>query len=226
MTTHPMTTHPMTESLVTERVRAGVVHVAVTTDGRTRRRGRPASHGAGVVWARDDRGTCLIVSNAHVVTGTPVSVRGWDGTDRDAELMARDTARDLALLRVAAAPVSWHPVPPTARPVRAGSVVMAVGHPLGVAHAITSGEVHSVGPLRAAVPLPGPARALPWVQVDLRLAPGNSGGPIVNARGELVGISTMIVGGLGLAIPLADVDRFVLEAQGPNHLAHGWTRAA
>ena len=69
-------------------------------------------------------------------------------------------------------------------------------------------------------------RMAQYVRSDVRLAPGNSGGPVVDAHGRLLGVSTMIVGGLGLAIPVADVDRFVVGAHGPSHLAHGWTRAA
>lgn len=217
---------------MTDRVRDGVVQVHVAPDPRARGRHAPrraaeaSSRGAGVVWARDNGSRCLVVSNAHVVTGHAVTVVGIDGVARDGELLARDTARDLALLRVDNVPRRWQPVPPATVPLRAGSVVMAVGHPLGVAHAMTSGVVHSVGPLRAAMPLPETARTLPWLQMDVRLAPGNSGGPVVDTRGHLVGVSTMIVGGLGLAIPVADVDRFVMDVHGPSHLAHGWTRAA
>lgn len=157
---------------VTDRVRAGVVMVHVAGDSRGRGRGAPwraaqsTSRGAGVVWARDGADHCLVVSNAHVVTGRAVTVVGIDGISREPELLARDTVRDLALLRIGSAPIRWQPVPPATVPVRAGSVVMAVGHPLGVAHAVTSGVVHSVGPLRAVATLPDAARALPWLQLE------------------------------------------------------------
>jgi serine protease Do len=178
------------------------------------------------VWARDDAGACLIVSNAHVVTRTPIQVVGLDRVSRPASLLARDATRDLALLLVRDASATWRPIPPATAPVRAGAVVMAIGHPLGVAHAMTSGVVHAVGSLPAGTPLPAPAHTLAWLQLDLRLAPGNSGGPVIDAHGGLVGVSTMIVGGLGLAIPASDIDRFVHAADGTRHLAHGWTRAA
>ena len=117
-------------------------------------------------------------------------------------------------------------VPSKRDALRVGQVVMAVGHPLGVRHAVTTGVVHACGPLQSDVALPESQRSLSWAQFDLRLAPGNSGGPVIDASGHLVGISTMIARGLGLAIPAADVDRFVFDADGPALLAHGWTRNA
>ena len=65
----------------------------------------------------------------------------------------------------------------------------------------TAGVVHSLGPA-----LPGGRR---WIHADLRLAPGNSGGPLADTAGQVVGINTMIAGGLALAIPIDDVRRFV-----------------
>ncbi len=103
---------------------------------------------------------------------------------------------------------------------------MAIGHPHGLAYALTTGLVHARGPVEDVPGLPAPAATQSWLTLDLRLAPGNSGGPIVDQHGALMGISTMIAGGLGLAIPLADIDAFVARAGGPSHLAHGWTRAA
>jgi serine protease Do len=95
-----------------------------------------------------------------------------------------------------------------------------------VHHAVSTGVVHAHGRTGAIPGLPGPAAAHAWLTLDLRLAPGNSGGPVVDAQGYLLGVSTMIVAGLGLAIPVADVDAFVSAAHGPAHLQHGWTRAA
>ncbi|QJR37255.1 S1C family serine protease [Gemmatimonas groenlandica] len=197
---------------------AGVVHVEAGE-------GRSTHSGAGVVWARDANGRCLIVSNAHVVTHEPITLTGADGVTRRATLVARDTVRDLALVSCDDAPASWRPVPPADKaPLRVGQVVMAVGHPLGVRHAITTGVVHAIGPLRSDAELPLPQRALPWAQLDVRLAPGNSGGPVVDAHGAMVGVSTMIARGLGLAVPIADVDAFVARVGATARLAHGWSR--
>lgn len=202
-------------SRIVTRATDGVVQVVAGPRG--------LHQGAGVVWARN--GTrCLVVSNAHVATAPPVVVTGRDGVQREARLLARTTARDLALLYVDDAPAAWRPVPPSTATPRVGQVVMAIGHPLGVRHAVSTGVVHAIGPLADAVPLPIPARAHRWAQLDLRLAPGNSGGPVVDSHGNFVAVSTMIVGGLGLAIPADDVDRFAHDSGGPHLLGHGWTR--
>lgn len=198
----------------------GVVHLEAGT-------GRRTHSGAGVVWARDNVGRSLIVSNAHVVTHEPIIVTGADGATRRATLVARDTTRDLALVSCDATPDRWRPVPPAAMaPLRVGQVVMAIGHPLGVRHAVTTGVLHAIGPLRSDAELSPSQRSLLWAQLDLRLAPGNSGGPVVNTRGAMIGVSTMIARGLGLAVPIADVDTFVTRAGGPALLAHGWSRGA
>ena len=199
-------------------VTAGVLHVEAGE-------GRGAHSGAGVVWARDTHGRCLVVSNAHVVTHEPITLTGADGVTRRATLVARDIARDLALVSCDDAPASWRPVPPAdTAPMRVGQVVMAVGHPLGIRHAVTTGVVHAIGPLHSDAELPSPQRALPWAQLDVRFAPGNSGGPVVDAHGAMVGVSTMIARGWGLAVPIADVDAFVARAGGTARLAHGWSR--
>jgi serine protease Do len=198
----------------------GVVHIEAGV-------GRRAHSGAGVVWARDNVGRSLIVSNAHVVTHEPIIVTGADGVTRRATLVARDTTRDLALLSCDATPDRWRPVPPAAMaPLRVGQVVMAIGHPLGVRHAVTTGVLHAIGPLRSDATLSPSQRSLSWAQLDVRLAPGNSGGPVVDSYGAMIGVSTMIARGLGLAVPITDVDAFVARAGGPALLAHGWSRDA
>ncbi|MBY0489525.1 MAG: S1C family serine protease [Gemmatimonadaceae bacterium] len=208
--------------------RSPVAPIARLLDGVVQvHAGRRGVHqGAGVVWARDAHASCLIVSNAHVATVAPVVVAGRDAERRPAELVARDPQRDVALLLVHDAPATWRPIPPAPQIPRAGTVAMAVGHPLGVGHAVSTGVVHAHGRLDGIPGLPDPAAAHAWLTLDLRLAPGNSGGPVVDADGHLLGVSTMIVAGLGLAIPVADVDAFVARVDGPARLQHGWTRAA
>jgi serine protease Do len=156
------------------------------------------SAGAGVVWLR--RG--LIVTNAHVATGTAAEVVLPDGRALDARLLARDPRRDLAAF---ALPPGDHAaaIRADARGLRPGELVVAVGHPLGVAYAAALGIVH-----RAPNGGRGPGA---WLQADIRLAPGNSGGPLADAAGRIVGINAMIVGGLGFAVPTHVVERFVHE---------------
>jgi serine protease Do len=167
------------------------------------------SAGAGVVWLRQG----LVVTNAHVATGATAEVVLPDGRALDARLLARDPRRDLAAFvlpagdRAAAIRVD-------ARGLRPGELVVAVGHPLGVAYAAALGIVH-----RAPNGGRGPGA---WLQADIRLAPGNSGGPLADAAGRIVGINAMIVGGLGFAVPTHVVERFVHEI----HRVGGGARAA
>jgi serine protease Do len=95
-------------------------------------------------------------------------------------------------------------------PVRPGELVIAVGNPLGFTGALTTGIVHAAGPFS------GLGRR-PWVQAAIRLAPGNSGGPLADAAGQVIGINTMIVsGGIALAIPSATVEEFVRNGARPR----------
>jgi len=154
--------------------------------------------GAGVVWLRGG----LIITNAHVADGPVAEVVLPDGRTVRARLLARDPRRDLAALRPAAGDLE-PALRADARGLRPGELVIAVGHPLGVAYAAALGVVH-----RAPAPAPGPAG---WLHADIRLAPGNSGGPLADTAGRVVGINAMIAGGLGIAVPTHVVERFVRD---------------
>jgi serine protease Do len=146
-----------------------------------------------------------IVTNDHVVRSAQVDVQLWDGRTFRAEIKARDSGRDLALLSV---PASGLPAAPMgdSNTLRVGQLVVAVGNPLGFIGAVTTGVVHAVGPLAG-------MGSSPWVQSDLQLAPGNSGGILADAMGQLVGINSMISGQLALAIPGNVVRRFIASQQ-------------
>ena len=156
------------------------------------------SAGAGVVWRHDS----LIVTNAHVATGPGATILLPDGRELRARLLARDPRRDLAVLSVAE-PSLEPALHADARGLRPGELVVAVGHPLGVPYAAALGIVH-----RAPSGQRGPVG---WLHADIRLAPGNSGGPLADVSGRIVGINAMIVNGLGIAVPTHLVERFVHE---------------
>jgi serine protease Do len=176
--------------------------MAMVADGlrrsvvRVRPRGRDGG-GAGVIWRPDG----LIVTNAHVVRGGNVDVELADGRVLAGTVADRDPARDLASVRVAAGDLPAADVAHAAG-LRAGDLVIALGHPHGWVGALSVGVVHSVE--RA-----GPNAAPHAVRAALRLAPGNSGGPLADARGRVVGINTMVARGLGVAIPTETVERFL-----------------
>jgi serine protease Do len=86
--------------------------------------------------------------------------------------------------------------------LRAGELAIAIGNPLGFVGALTTGIIHAVGPLRG-------FGSQTWVQANVRLAPGNSGGPLADASGRVIGINTMVAGRLALAISSNAVHQFL-----------------
>lgn len=154
--------------------------------------------GSGVIWRADG----LIATNAHVATAPRHTVRLAGGIEIDGRVVARDERRDVALVDVD----TTLPALPLGDPgaLRPGSLVLALGHPWGVTNALALGVVHAVSRDRRGAPR--------YIAADVRLAPGNSGGPLVDAAGRVVGVNAMIVGGLGVAIPVNVIDCVVREA--------------
>jgi len=153
-----------------------------------------AGAGAGVIWTAD--GT--IVTNAHVAARPRAEIVLDDGRRFVAAVHARDARADLALLRIDAG-VLPAAVPRDPDDLVPGELLVALGNPFGIPNALTMGIVH------AAVPRRG--RRL--VHAGVRLAPGNSGGPLADVRGRVVGVNSMVSGALALAVPSDVVQRFV-----------------
>ncbi len=158
--------------------------------------------GTGVIWNAGG----LVITNAHVVSGRSVTVETADGRTFAAHVKVRDSARDLAALVIERLDLPAVPMRPGVIP-RTGELVFALGNPFGLTGALATGIVHKVGPVEDL----GTAS---WIQADIRLAPGNSGGPLADAQGRLVGINSMIARGLGLAVPLAAVAEFAARFSG------------
>jgi serine protease Do len=165
--------------------------------------------GTGVIWQRDG----LILTNAHVAHGSRARVQLWDGREFEAGITARDPRLDLAALRI---PANDLPAiePADSSQLRPGELAIAIGNPLGFVGALTTGVVHAVGPLRG-------FGSRVWVQASVRLAPGNSGGPLADACGRVIGINTMVAGRLALAIPSNAVSQFLYA--GPSNVWLGVT---
>lgn len=162
--------------------------------------------GAGTIWHPDG----LIVTNAHVVRGSAPRVRLPDGTVVAAELIARDDQRDLAALAVSANGLPAVQLGSTRR-LQVGQWVFAVGHPWGIANAVTGGII--VGANR---PLPElPQAGGEWVLVDLKLRPGNSGGPLVDTSGRVIGVNTIMTGlASGAAVSVDAAKAFLKQRLG------------
>ncbi|CAN5830577.1 hypothetical protein BH23CHL2_BH23CHL2_10720 [soil metagenome] len=159
--------------------------------------------GSGVVV--DRRG--VIITNAHVVRGETASVTTHAGARLGGGLEARDDALDLAAIRV-----SHDDLEPVecgdSQALRSGQLVLAVGHPLGLHNAVTVG-------ILSRLPTKGDRREL--IASNITLNRGNSGGPLLDAAGRLIGINTMVAGpGLGLSIPVHVVSRFLARHVDPR----------
>jgi serine protease Do len=169
--------------------------------------------GAGVIWPGDG----LVLTNHHVISGRRrrgnIRVALHDGRTLDADVVKSGRNLDLALLRLEgdhgdlpAAPVG------DSYALRVGELVYAIGHPWGSVGAVSAGIVGGVGELRG----PGRGFSARYVRSDVALAPGNSGGPLLNARGEVVAINAMIFGLMALSIPSKAAKAWVAGERRPR----------
>jgi serine protease Do len=162
--------------------------------------------GAGVLW----RAGGYIITNFHVAGRGSLRVTLGDGRTYAARRVAGDPEIDMTLLRVDEPDL---PVAMIAdgRAVQVGQIALAVGHPWGQRDFVTAGIVSGLG-----FALRGDGHdTIPIIRTDAGLAPGNSGGPLVNASGAVIGINTMVVGGdQGVAIPSQVVEAFVERSIG------------
>jgi serine protease Do len=147
-------------------------------------RGHRFGAGAGIVWEANG----LILTNNHVVGRHSPVVVLQDNREYESRLLARDPDVDLALLSIDATGLT--PLLPASVAPRVGEMVFAFGHPWGQRNTVTRGIVSALVHAHNRR-----GEQLPVVRSDVPLAPGNSGGPLVNAKGEVVGINAMIVGG-------------------------------
>lgn len=176
--------------------------VAQIVNGADRNRGI----GAAIAWETGD----LFVTSAHVIRSPRMTVVTPDGRRVPGELVWQERRRDVALVR---APEAAMPPVRTADPsaMRPGSLVMAIGHPFGLVDAVSTGVLQWVGELPLDLDFEG--RSLSWVQADLRLAPGNSGGPLADVDGRVIGVAAMIVAGMALAVPAPDVEALLASSR-------------
>jgi S1-C subfamily serine protease len=195
---------------VVERVGPAVVRVDRLRESRRSRRveeRRAEGSGSGFIFTPDG----LILTNSHVVSGADhLNVTTADGRSHHADVLGDDPDTDLALLRISASAL---PVVELGRSadLRAGQLVVAVGHPLGFEHTVTTGVISATGrSLRSRT-----GRMMEnIIQTDAALNPGNSGGPLVTSSGKVVGVNTAVImgsQGLSFAVPI-DTVTFVVTA--------------
>ena len=174
-----------------------------------RGQGRPMrSMGSGFLW--DDKGH--IVTNNHVIrNANKVTVTFPGGEEIPAEVVGRDDQTDVGVVKLTKLPKGMR----VARlgnsdQVQVGEWVLAVGSPLGMAQTVTAGIISGKGRNNGMVPRTG-ERVRDYLQTDAVINRGNSGGPLVNLEGEVIGVNTMISfaegGGYGFSIPINEVRR-------------------
>lgn len=175
-----------------ERVKPGVVQIQ--TDGR--------GGGTGIIWHADGR----ILTNNHVVArdNAKVQVHFSDGRTLVARVLQRNPQLDLALLKVDA--TNLKPIQAgDSTQLRVGEWVFALGHPWGQRWVLTAGIVSTVSTIKVADNL-----TTRYIKSDVGLAPGNSGGPLLDADGNFIGINAMIFGGdLSVSIPSEVVNKWL-----------------
>lgn len=164
-----------------------------------------------------------IVTNAHVVEGADeVKVTLGDGRSFDATIVGTDPATDIALLRIDAGEDL-----PTVRfgnsdELKVGQPVVAIGNPFGLGNSVTAGIVSALGRDINSGPFDN------YIQTDAAINKGNSGGPLFNTRGEVVGINTAIFSpsggsvGIGFAVPAETARKVVADLADDGRVERGW----
>jgi S1-C subfamily serine protease len=190
---------------ITERA-SNVRHTSLGKSPRGQRAGAAATaqpmlpSGSGVLI---NSGEGLIVTNAHVIDGAEdITVAFADGRELRAQRIGADAASDVAVLKVPTQEVPAIPMADSDR-LEVGDFVLAIGNPFQIGQTVTSGIVSGLHRNHVGI-----GQYEDFIQTDAAIYPGNSGGPLINLRGELIGINTAFVSagnthsGMGFAIPI------------------------
>lgn len=168
--------------------------------------------GTGIIWRIKDT-EATILTNHHVVGDEEsVQVRLTDGRTLEAKVINRNPTLDLATLKVTADNLSVSMIGNSTN-LRIGELVFAIGHPWGQRWVVTAGIISGLGKVK--VPYNG--REAQYIRSDVPIAPGNSGGPLLDAEGTVIGINAMVLGGdLAVAIPSNVVSSWLGELANSN----------
>jgi serine protease DegS len=216
----PAVVNIYTARVVTERTQATPLNQLFGDYWPSYRRRIERSLGSGVIV--DAKGT--IVTNQHVVAqADSIRVQLADGRIAEATVIGQDPDTDIAILRLE---VANPPVMPLGRSdtLRVGDIVLAIGNPYGLSQTVTQGIVSATG--RGQL---GLATFENFIQTDAAINLGNSGGALIDAHGDLVGINTAVLNrnsggpeGIGFAIPVNLVRGVMEQILAQGHVVRGW----
>ncbi|WP_288925104.1 Do family serine endopeptidase [uncultured Maritimibacter sp.] len=174
--------------------------------------------GTGFIVSEDGQ----IVTNAHVVRGADeVKVTLEDGREMTAEVVGVDAATDIAVLKVDATGLPALEFG-TSADLQVGENVIAMGNPFGLGNTVTTGIVSAIGRDLRAGPFDN------FIQTDAAINRGNSGGPLLNPDGQVIGMNTAIISptggsiGLGFAVPADMVKEIVADLSDDGEVSRGW----
>jgi serine protease DegS/serine protease DegQ len=190
---------------------------------RSLRLRREASLGAGVIVSADG----YVLTNNHVVSNAQEIYLGlWDGRVTRAQIVGNDPDTDLAVLKLDGTNLPAATFADASDPLAVGDVVLAIGNPLGMGQTVTLGIVSATGRNQLSL-----SRYEDFIQTDAAINVGNSGGALVDTRGELVGINTAMfsqgggVQGISFAIPAAAARRVLEQIVARGYVVRGWIGA-
>ena len=219
------TTESLSVSEVYEHAYKSVVEITTTLSQPSPTGGEQQASGQGSGFVFDAEGH--VVTNHHVVDGAQsVSVRFWDGSTYDATVVGSDPSTDLAVIKVDAPADVLIPLTlGDSDSLSVGESVVALGSPFGLEGTLTSGIVSA---LNREMTSPNNFTISNSIQTDAAINHGNSGGPLLNAAGEVVGVNTQIKSdsggsdGIGFAVPSSTVSSIVPQIISSGSVEHAY----
>jgi putative serine protease PepD len=221
---------PLSVNQIYRRAYRGVVEITVTTSAAASPFGGSGTAKAqGSGWVYNSSGN--IVTNEHVVDGaSSISVRFWNGKTYSASVVGTDKSTDLAVIKVDAPSSELHPLSVgNSADLQVGDGVVAIGSPFGLEETVTSGIVSA---LHRAIEAPNNFTINDSVQTDAAINHGNSGGPLLNSQGQVVGVNAQIRSdsggneGVGFAIPSSTVRSIATQLISTGKAVHAYLGVA
>ncbi len=206
---------------VYENCNRSVVHIATRSAAMESFHQLSVREGSGSGSVLDNRG--MILTNHHVVDGAKeISVSLFNGLAYPAVLVGQDPDTDIAVLKIDAPADQLIPLPwGDAQQLRVGQKIYAIGNPFGLERTMSTGMISS---LNRQIPSRAKRTMRALIQIDADLNQGNSGGPLLNTRGQLIGMNTAIMSssgdssGVGFAIPVSTLERIVPQLIENGHI--------